>query len=243
MSDAEHRDDEKKPPSRWARAWTFLNSPILLFVLTSVVLAYLSDRHVKLEAEAARQAARLAERSRLMIELEHRSEDIRVHVDRIVDLGEARSKAPVRVGCRTPLDSGSADALKVGVDLKAPEEVDALRELRAAVAGAPPYLATSPAYANIHTLVLMTQIDENFGDPISAKRVVWSVPRQVHATPPFRAADAVRSLDTTNLCNLIRNQELVERYAQIRSTGDCKRDLETSEFRCRLNLEKYAGED
>ena len=183
-----------------------------------------------------------SERSRLLIEYLQRAEAIDELVASIVRLTEARQPFPVQANCRSAVPADRAKAEAVALDARDSKIAGMKRELESTASGVAPFISTSPAYANQHLLVLMAQIDENFGDRLSRDNVTWSVPRERQQSS-LHAQNAVHGLRGMSICALIASSEQVALYGQIRSYGVCAYDRGAGGYACHLDLAKHAGWD
>jgi hypothetical protein len=227
-------------PSSWVLAWRLLNSPLLLFVLSAVVLTYLTQRHADLAAANTRKALQMSDRSRLLIELANRSDEISSRVNELVEFAEARSDHPIRVHCNDAADGARREAESAMTNTKRPAEIEATRQLHAAISGVPPYVATSPTYTNVHTILLLSELDENFGNPLSRKQVTWSVPRSsAQLMQPI--VYTVRGMPSDSICGLIRAADSLALYYEIRTVGSCIYEQGSDAISCRLDPPKVAG--
>jgi hypothetical protein len=84
--------------SRGERWWTLLNSPLTLFLLSSVVLTGVSQLYARSQAEATERAERRASFFRLFTELEYRIARLEIDDDLLSDLGPGAESEMRRIG-------------------------------------------------------------------------------------------------------------------------------------------------
>jgi hypothetical protein len=133
-SAAEPEAPAKVRGDRW---WAIFNSPIVLFLLSSVVLTGISQRYAQSQADAAERTERRASFFKLFTELEYRVSRLEIDDDLLADLG--------------PGDE--AEIRKIG------------NHATQIITGAAPDGQSAPDYRNVYLGAILNQVELAAGLP------------------------------------------------------------------------------
>jgi hypothetical protein len=217
------KSDDTPPPERFSAAWWWerLNSPFVLFLLSSIVVAWIGNAITDRRTQNEKQARLEREQSELMIELAVRTEQIhdRIAESYDVKLGRLHPGQPIRPledVCHEPRAPNTVAAPDEDpwLDPSHSDDVQAYDQLQRVVQGSSG--STSPRFAKVHLIGLIAAMDHAYGDKLGSEEITYTVARERRAEPRFAAMKSAMALESKSACVRLDAATQIQRYYDIR---------------------------